>query len=317
MKSGQPLVSVVTPVYNGEKYLVECIESVLVQTYQNWEYIIVNNCSTDSTIKIAQKYAEQDTRIRIHNNDQFLTIIQNHNHAFRLISDNSKYCKVLQADDWLFPECLEKMVDVAEEYPSTGLIGSYRLDDIWVNCDGLTYPSTVISGRDICRSTLQGKLYVFGSPTTTLIRSDLIRKQKAFYNEDNLHADTESCFAVLQNNDFGFVHQVLSFTRRENETNTTFARKFNTYILGDLIVLKKYGLTYLNDNEFKQILNNRLKDYHRFLAKVIFKMRNKEILTYHKNGLKKIGYQISYTKILHILIITLYNRILDVFRLKT
>jgi glycosyltransferase involved in cell wall biosynthesis len=314
--SNQPLVSIITPVYNGEQYLTECIESVLAQTYKNWEYIIVNNCSTDDTLKIAQKYAEQDNRIRIHNNDQFLTVIQNHNHAFRLISDNSKYCKVLQADDWLFPDCIAKMVKVAEDHPSAGIVGSYRLDDVCVNCDGLPYPSIVVSGREICKSTLLGKLYVFGSPTTILIRSDLIRNHRAFYNEDNLHADKESCFAVLQDNDFGFVHQVLSFTRRENEAITTFARRFNTYILGDLIILKKYGSKYLNNNEFRQILNGRLRDYHRFLAKLIFRMRKKEIWDYHKKGLKKLGYPISYRKILYILIATLYNRILDRLKIK-
>ena len=311
-----PLVSVITPVYNGEKYLRECIESVLAQTYQNWEYIIVNNCSTDNTLKIAQKYAEGDRRIRIHNNDQFLTVIQNHNHAFSLISDNSKYCKVLQADDWLFPECIAKMVEIAEAHPSVGIVGSYRLDDVWVNCDGLPYPSVVTSGREICRSVLFWKYYVFGSPTTILIRSDLIKKQQAFYNEDNLHADTESCFAVLQDNDFGFVHQVLSFTRREKEALTSFAKRFNTYILNDVIILKKYGPIYLNDNELKQVLNNKLKDYQRFLATVIFRKRKKEIWDYHKNGLKKLGYPISYPKILHILIVTLYNRKLDRLRIK-
>jgi hypothetical protein len=208
------------------------------------------------------------------------------------------------------------MVEVAEAYPSVGIVGSYRLDDVWVNCAGLPYPSVIISGSEICRSTLLRKLYVFGSPTTILIRSDLIRNQKAFYNEDNLHADTESCFAILQDNDFGFVHQVLSFTRRENEAITTFARRFNTYTLGDLIILKKYGSIYLNNNEFRQILNGRLRDYHRFLAKVIFKMRKKEIWEYHKKGLRKLGYRISYPRILHILIVTLYNRMLDRLRIK-
>ena len=54
----EPLVSVVTPVYNGEKYLEECIESVLNQTYKNWEYIILNNCSTDRTLEIAEQLSK-------------------------------------------------------------------------------------------------------------------------------------------------------------------------------------------------------------------------------------------------------------------
>src|SRR5687768_18358729 len=91
----QPLVSVLTPVYNGERYLVECIESVLAQTYQNWEYCIVNNRSTDRTLAIAQKYASQDNRIRIHNNETFVECDANGNIAFRQISSESKYCKVV------------------------------------------------------------------------------------------------------------------------------------------------------------------------------------------------------------------------------
>jgi glycosyltransferase involved in cell wall biosynthesis len=54
MSLNGPLVSILTPVYNGEKYLAECIRSVLAQTYQNWEYTIVNNCSTDKTLEIAK-----------------------------------------------------------------------------------------------------------------------------------------------------------------------------------------------------------------------------------------------------------------------
>jgi glycosyltransferase involved in cell wall biosynthesis len=316
INDNQPLVSVLTPVYNGEKYLVECIESVLAQTYQHWEYIIVNNCSTDRTAEIVRNYAEKDSRISIHNNKNFCNVIQNHNHAFRLISEKSKYCKVLQADDWLFPECVEKMVEVGEAHPSVGIVSSYRLDDVKVNCDGLRYPSTITSGRDVCRSALHGKLFVFGSPSTILIRSDLLRKRETFYNENNLHADTESCFDVLQAHDFGFVHQVLSFTRRENETNTTFARKFNTYILGDLIILQKYGASYLNDNELKSVLKIRKKEYHRFLASLIFRRRKKEIWDYHKQRLTDLRYQVSYGNILWIFFGMLYNRLFNVFKLK-
>lgn len=107
-KSAHPFVSVVTPVYNGGKYISECIESVIDQTYTNWEYVILNNCSTDNTLEIAKKYARDDERIRIYNNDEFLKQIPNWNAALQKISGNSKYCKEVHADDWLVPECLEK-----------------------------------------------------------------------------------------------------------------------------------------------------------------------------------------------------------------
>ena len=68
--NNKPFVSIVTPVYNTEKYLAECIDSVLAQTYQNWEYIIVDNCSTDKSPLIAESYACKDSRIKIHYNEQ-------------------------------------------------------------------------------------------------------------------------------------------------------------------------------------------------------------------------------------------------------
>lgn len=307
----QPLVSVITPVYNCEKYIAECIESVLAQTYTNWEYIIVNNCSTDRTLEIAQKYARKDSRISIYNNKDFLSVIQNHNHAFQKISLESKYCKVVQADDWLFPECIEKMVGIAESNPTVGIVGSYRLEETKVSCDGLSYPSTVVSGKEICRSSLLGGPYIFGSPTTLLIRSDLIRSHKYFYNEKNLHADVEACYAVLKDYDFGFVHQVLSFTRRHNETETTFAKRLNTYILGDLIILKKYGPIYLNNEEYEKLLKKEIKNYYRKLAKDILKKREKKIWNYHKKGLKELGYSLNLIKILGASIIVLYNKVLE------
>jgi glycosyltransferase involved in cell wall biosynthesis len=67
----EPLVSVVTPVYNGEEFLAECIESVLAQTYSNIEYTIVNNCSTDRSLDIALSYAAQDGLI-VHRNKGFV-----------------------------------------------------------------------------------------------------------------------------------------------------------------------------------------------------------------------------------------------------
>ncbi len=294
----RPLVGVVTPVYNCEKYLAQCVESVLAQTYQNWEYVIVDNCSTDRSLEIAQNYALKDRRIRIHNNSQFLGMLQNHNHALRQLCADSKYCKVVHADDWLFPECLEKMVQVAEGHPSVGLVGAYGLEETFVTWHGLPYPSTVVPGREICRRSLLDGLYVFGTPTCLLIRSDLVRSRKCFYNESNFHADSEVCYEVLQNTDFGFVHQVLTFTRRHNEAATTFAQRFNTFILGDLTCLLKYGRVYLTSDEYEKCLKENLDGYYRFLAESLLSRREKEFWDYHRTELKKLNCSLSRTKLI-------------------
>ena len=185
----EPLVTVLTPVYNGEPFLAECIESVLKQTYRNYEYIIVNNCSKDKTLEIASEYANKDSRIRIYNNARFVGVIENHNCAFRRISPESKYCKVVSGDDWLFQECIARLVQVAEANPSVGLVGSYQLSgfgknrkDWHVKWTELPYPSTVSSGRELCRTyLLEGPPYAFGTPTSLLYRSSVVRTDENFY----------------------------------------------------------------------------------------------------------------------------------------
>ncbi|MFZ5997667.1 MAG: glycosyltransferase family 2 protein [Nitrospirota bacterium] len=291
--SGEPLVSVITPVHNGEKHLEECIESVLRQTYDRWEYILVNNCSTDRTPEIIRRYARQEPRIRVVNTPCLLEIMKNWNHALRQISPESAYVKIVHADDWLFPECLSKMVAVAEAHPSVGIVGSYRIDDTKVNCDGLPYPSTVVPGREVCRDTLREKLYIFGSPTTLLIRSAIVRRCDTFYNESNFHADTEICFDILREHDFGYVHQVLSYTRRDKEAMTSFARRHNTFLPSSLYLLKKYGAVYLSPEEYRIRLNAKVNAYYRFLAKGILERRDRQFWNYHKKALAMMGYRLN------------------------
>jgi glycosyltransferase involved in cell wall biosynthesis len=293
----EPLVSVLTPVYNGERYLVECIESVLAQTYKNWEYVIVNNCSTDRTLEIAQKYASEDRRIRIHNNETFVGCDANGNIAFRQISSESKYCKVVHADDWLSPDCIMKMVELAEAHPSVSIVGAYGLRNDHVSWDGLPFTTTIISGRDLCRNTLLGGPYVFGSPTSLLIRSDEVRRRPSFYNEDNRHCDIESCLDVLQESDFGFVHQVLSFTRDHADSETSFSVRFGTDYLGTLETLTKYGKIYLSEAEYKRSLRRSLSDYYAFLGGRVFHNNENGFWAFHRRALARLGYSLSLSKL--------------------
>ena len=295
----EPLVSVVTPVFNGAHYLRECIESVLAQTYTYWDYTIVNNCSTDRTLDIAQEYAAKDARIRIHNNETFVRVIANHNIAFRQISPESKYCKVIAADDWMFPECLEKMVRLAEAHPSVAIVGAYGYgfhgtDVVW---DGLPYPSTVTPGHQLCRTSFLGGPYVFGTPTSVLFRSDIVRSRPAFYNEGNLHADTEACFEFLEHHDFGFVHQVLTFSRVQEHSLTSYSKRVNTYLPSNLDMVIRYGPKYLSDEELKYVLRRRLRNYYRYLGEQVYKRRSQEFWSFHREKLAAVGYPLSTTRL--------------------
>jgi glycosyltransferase involved in cell wall biosynthesis len=297
-----PLVSVLTPVYNGERYLAECIESVLAQTYQNWEYVIVNNCSKDRTLEIAQDYASQDHRIRVHSNPALVPMNENHNIAFQQMSPESDYCKMVHADDWLFPQCLAEMVKVAEANLSVGVVGAYGLEGTKVKWDGLPYPSTVVSGREICRRTLLGGFFVFGSPTSIMFRSNFVRARKEFYNSEEPHtqyADEQACFDVLKASDFGFVHQVLTYTRlHEESTTSAFVRTgFNTDLPAKLSVLVTYGPTHLSSDEQARRLGNVLESYYGFLAANVFLCRKRDFWSYHKKRMKEIGCPLSRAKL--------------------
>jgi glycosyltransferase involved in cell wall biosynthesis len=293
----QPLVSVVTPVYNGERYLRECIESVLSQSYTHWDYTIVNNCSTDGSLDIAREYAAKDSRIRIHNNETFVRVIANHNIAFRLIAPGSEYCKVVAADDWLFADCLERMVGLAEANPRVAIVGAYGLAGTKVQWLGLPHLSTVIAGREACRLRLLGGPYVFGQATSVLFRSDIVRSRPAFYNESNLHADSEACFEFLEDSDFGFVHQVLTFTRPRGDSLTSYSGEFNTYLPMILSELAQFGPKYLSDEERRQRIAEHLRAYYKYLGEQVFEGRGRDFWRLHRGKLAASGYPLSATRL--------------------
>jgi glycosyltransferase involved in cell wall biosynthesis len=296
-KAGLPLVTVITPVYNGERYLERCIRSVLAQTYSCWEYIIVDNCSTDRTHDIAREAAALDSRVRVHKASEFRPIIANWNYALRQIPDSSKYCKVVHADDELFPECLERMLQVAEANPSVGLVGSYRLDGQRVLSWGLPYPQTVFDGRLVGAAAMRKEITVFGTPTSTLIRSDIIRGASRFYDERFFHADTEVCYRVLREHDFGFVHQVLTSTRLHAESqSSTIMTKYWTGSSEFLGMMREHGPFFLDPREFEYHYRKEESVLYRFLARQLGQFKP-DIIRRHRKTLDRLQIPFSYRKL--------------------
>lgn len=290
----EPFVSVVTPVHNTEAFLAECIESVLCQTYRNFEYIIVDNCSTDETPAIAERYASKDRRIRVINAPTVRPQAANYNFSLQQISADSQFCKIVQADDYLFPRCLSTMVRLAETNSRIAIVGAYQLAGADVKCQGLECQNTsdltsVVEGSDACRLFLLNRRYLFGTPTSVLYRSDAVRDRKPFFNESSYHEDSELCFEVLDQRSFGFVHQILTYTRVDNVSISTEVQDFDPDALHAYIITKQYGRRYLTAKEFDDQWRRTEDAYYNMLAFNLFRGRSADFWSYHRKGLELTG----------------------------
>src|SRR5262245_33443773 len=159
-KRNPSVVSVVTPVYNGGPFIAECVESVLAQTYDAFEYVICDNHSTDDTGSIVARYAREDRRIRVVRPDRFLPQIANWNLAVGHAAPASTYLKFVEADDTLAPSCLERMVALGDDNPSVGVIGSLRtVSNGEIDLDGVPPTTDLVPGAWLMRQQLSGGRY--------------------------------------------------------------------------------------------------------------------------------------------------------------
>lgn len=123
----EALVSIIMPAYNCEDFIGITLDSVINQTYQNWEVIVVDDCSTDNTAKLVQEYVKKDNRIKYHKLDKNSGAAVARNKAVDLA--NGKYMAFLDSDDVWFPEKLTKQIGYMEENAYTFTCTSYTKID--------------------------------------------------------------------------------------------------------------------------------------------------------------------------------------------
>ena len=156
-----PVISISMPAYNVEKYIGEAIESIVAQTFTDWELIIVDDCSKDKTLAIASEYAAKDSRIRI--------IKRNENSgSVRLprldgvMAAHGTYICAIDSDDAIEPEYLQKMIDRQRETRSDIVLCRMRLCNQALQEDGRMIPdaqynmSKIFCGREAVIATLGG-----------------------------------------------------------------------------------------------------------------------------------------------------------------
>ncbi len=180
-------VSILTTVYNREKYLAECIESVLSSSYQDWELIIVDDVSKDTSLDIAKRYEQKDPRIKVYINDKNLGDYPNRNKAASYAT--GKYLKYLDADDLIYPHGLEIMVHTMEQFPEAGLGISQKVAE-----DIKPYPFVMQPKETFKREFLMRGVLGLG-PTGTIIRRDVFKKIGGFTGTRYI-GDTEMWYKI-------------------------------------------------------------------------------------------------------------------------
>ena len=149
-------VSVIMPVYNTERYVWEAIESILNQTFQDFEFIIIDDCSTDSSYEICKKYAEKDSRIRVYRNDENLKIVKTMNKWIKL--SKWDYIVRMDSDDISDHNRIEKLLNKIENEKDLYVLSSNlyfineKWEKIWKRIYNKNIEKTILNESPICHA---------------------------------------------------------------------------------------------------------------------------------------------------------------------
>jgi glycosyltransferase involved in cell wall biosynthesis len=288
MERNKPFITIAVPVYNGEKFIIEALESIKVQICTNFECHVINNASTDKTKELVSEFIRTDNRFFLHNYKEFTDIARNWNRTVHYISEKAKYFKLVQADDIIFPDSLKVLVDLMESHPSTGIASSYRLVDNKLQGFGMDYfRGNCRNGKEILLKHLKGEAQILGSNTQHLYRVEDIKKLP-FYPDifipEDIHMDTRLAYELLYISDLAFAFNILGYSRRHPESGTvSIAEIVNTFIHSEEIRLHRF-------REFFPELNHEYAIIRRKYAYFILKkrlFRHKKAIQWHNLNLRR------------------------------
>ena len=193
-----PLVAVVTPVYNGAAFLSETMDCVQAQTHPNLVHVLLDNASTDETPAIIEQYRNRRVPLVVGRNLETVDVRDNWEAAVRSSPREAMYFLVLCADDLITPDAIAKMVAVAEQDSSIGLVACLWATGSDPNGQpensrcGLPAEITTFSGRWYVKSYLM-QLHFATSPQCQLIRRVLIDEIVPFFSSDKMLMDVDAC----------------------------------------------------------------------------------------------------------------------------
>ncbi len=259
MSCDQPRISVLMSVYNGEKYLRSAIDSILNQTFSDFEFIIVNDGSTDRSAKIIESY--KDPRIHVINNVVNKKLIWSLNRGIEIA--RGRYIARMDSDDISLPERLSIQFEYLEKHPSVGILG----------CQTITIDAfnNIISKSAKPLTHNCNRWVLLFKPSfihpTVVIKSSLLKNYDG-YSDNALHAEdyelwsrlidkTEVCqipYVVLllrkHESNVGTIYNEIQLQNTINISKNNISRCFPIYA-------KKFNITELMEYVHKQNIGNR------------------------------------------------------------
>jgi glycosyltransferase involved in cell wall biosynthesis len=285
----RPWVAIVTPVYNGAKFLAETMECVQSQTYPNIVHFVLDNASTDSTPDIIARFANRRIAVVTQRNSRTLPLIDNWNAAMRLVPREASYFRLLPADDLMVPHAVEKMVTLGEKKPAVTIISCQE----WMGpfLLGADVPSdrTVFNGRSLVRGSLLNAVgfphlhclyrYPPGGIPDTFYTPD-------FYGVRLLATDVDAAMRTLVEGTCAYVHEPLVATRWHagSVTSTDMIPNF-IKLWSDLQLIDRWGPKAFDSRaEYLKCRNKHLRFYYRHLV-LWWAQGKRQLLNQHREWL--------------------------------
>lgn len=234
-------VSVLVPVYNGEKYLAECLESILIQDFGDFELLISDNASTDGVPDIINRYARQDSRICWWRNAENLGAVNN----FRLCLQKARgdFVKFICGDDKLLtPSAIGKMSALLSKDNSVSLVSSSSMvidsESKVVATRRLLSHDAVVGGHQAIVSCFERNENIIGEPSGAMFR----RSQAGhwFHGRCRQLIDLEQWFALLESGDWGYLAEPLFAFRQHPQQGTNVNRQQGVGHLDQLHLVLDY-----------------------------------------------------------------------------
>ncbi|MES2568258.1 MAG: glycosyltransferase [Bacteroidota bacterium] len=245
-------ISVCIPVFNGEKYIEEAINSVLNQTFKDFELIIVDNKSTDSTVSIIKKYTDQ--RITLIQNDSNIGLIPNWNKSME--HAKGEYIKILPADDYIYPDCLQLQYAVLEQdidHKISMVCGRRNIINdtgkVLFNRGFCKY-RLEISGFEAINKNVRSGGNIIGEGGAILFRKEILNKTGLFNSDIFYVLDLDLWYKILLHGRLFTLPNIVSAFRVSSGSASVLVVKKQREDLSNFIkkiyLNKEYKVTWLN-----------------------------------------------------------------------